>query len=65
MTFAIFENDHPPELVIRRDSKNKIIITTEETLTDEQMASLYYVTYLMMKTRLPLGEILKTTQDCQ
>ena len=47
MSATAFVSEH---VTVRRDSLNKIVIGTEEPLTDEQMKDLYWISYLMMKT---------------
>ena len=47
------------EATVMRYGKNQIRISTLEPISDEQMSELMWIVTLMVKTKLPLKEILK------
>lgn len=47
------------KVVLRREQKNKIIVSTENKLNDDQMHDLYWVVLLMCTTGLRLKDLFK------
>lgn len=45
------------EVILRRDGRNKIIVTTNKPVTDEQMSDLYWTVLIMTKTGKRLKDL--------
>ena len=45
------------EVILRRDGRNKIIVTTNKPVTDEQMNDLYWTVLIMTKTGKRLKDL--------
>lgn len=60
MTYAMMTEsvNGAHEVVLRRESHNKIIVSTLKDLSDKQMQDLYWVILLMQRSGLTLKEIL-------
>ena len=54
MTFAIIDDG---KVVVRRDSQRKIVIYTDNPLSDEQMQDLYMMVYVMSQTGKRMEDI--------
>ena len=60
MTYAMMTSsvNGVSDVVVRRDGEKKIVIRTDNTLTDDQMRDLYWVALLMSKTGKKLKELM-------
>ena len=45
------------EVILRRDGRNKIIVTTNKSVTDEQMNDLYWTILVMTQTGKRLKDL--------
>lgn len=51
------------DTVLRRDGKNKIIVSTNHPLSDDQMKDLYWVILAMEKTGVRLKDLFKSKNN--
>ena len=60
MAYAMFTDstNGVHDVVLRREGRNNIMVSTIDPLSDDQMRDLYWVSLLMAKTGLTLKEIL-------
>lgn len=53
------ESGAPSDVLIRRDGMTKLVVSTSNALTDDQMEDLYWIVLLMNKTGMSLKELRK------
>ena len=67
MAYAMFSDpvNGVSDVMLRRESANKIIITTAKPMNDEQMTDLYWVVSAMSRTGLTLHELMMDRKECE
>lgn len=67
MAYAMFSDpvNGVSEVMLRRESANKIIITTAKPMTDDQMTDLYWTVSAMSRTGLTLHELMMDRRECE
>lgn len=60
MAYAMFTEPRNGvvDVTIRRETKNKIMVTTENPLTDDQMRDLYWIVLAMSRSGMRLKDML-------
>lgn len=64
MTYAMFtsSDSSTKEVILRRDGRNKIIVTTVNELSDDQMRDLYWTVLAMERTGKTLKELMNPVE---
>ena len=64
MAYAMFTNSEngTHDVILRREGRNQIMVTTEVPLTDDQMRDLYWIVLAMEKTGKTMKDLVKVNE---